>query len=266
MCGHVKYVLNSFILSAQLYIDTSVNKYQIHTPTSNVMDSIHSLCFSFIFKEREGEKSLAPPPLHSRDPITTSLPCSHSSGDFSEQYGSGVFLAQTYWAYGVTLTTEWHLHASRGEFATEQVCKEIICTTASLNQKVRGVSILDLNVCGKLTSKQIAHIVSKVDNPGVCHQCHAWNKCRVLCSHHRLLHAGDQDTWLGVKLGFYCCRRPEQVSLDPLCVQAGFFPSLPALSCKQPKRDVLLRSRHCYHLGAAPKHSTIWNHHLACKG
>ncbi|PKU44908.1 hypothetical protein llap_4777 [Limosa lapponica baueri] len=32
----------------------------------------------------------APPPLRSHDPVTTSLPCSHSSGDFPDQCGSGM--------------------------------------------------------------------------------------------------------------------------------------------------------------------------------
>ena len=60
----------------------------------------------------------------------------------------------------MTLATEWHLHASQGEFVTEKVCKGIICTTASLNQKVRGVNILNLNVWGNIASKERARIVS----------------------------------------------------------------------------------------------------------
>lgn len=224
MCGHVKYVLNSFILSAQLYLDTSVNKYQIHTPTSNVMDSIHFWSFSFIFKEREGEKTLLRLHCTHTIPSPRACPAPVRVGIFLSNVGLAHFLAQIYWAYRVTLVTEWHLHASRGEFATEKVCKGIICTAASLNQKRRGVNILDLNVCGNIASKQRACVASKVNYPGVCHQCHTWNKCSVLCSCHCVLHAGDQDTWLGVKLGFYCCRRPKQVAFDPLCVQAGFSP------------------------------------------
>lgn len=78
-------------------------------------------------------------------------------------------------------------------------------------------------MCGNIGSKQRARIMSKIDNQGVCHQCHTWNRCSVLCSHH-VLHAGDQDMWLGVKPGFYCRRRAEQVALDPLCVQVVFSP------------------------------------------
>lgn len=107
---------------------------------------------------------------------------------------------------------------------TEEARKGIISTNTPLNQEVRGVNILDLNVCGNMASKQRACTVSKVDNLGVYHYCHTWNKCSVLCSHHCVLHAGDRDTWLGVKPGFYCCRRPEQVALEPHCVQVGFSP------------------------------------------
>lgn len=50
---------------------------------------------------------------------------------------------------------------------TEETCKGIISTNAPLNQKVRGVNILDLDMCGNMASKQRACTVSKVDNPGV---------------------------------------------------------------------------------------------------
>lgn len=169
-------------------------------------------------------KSPVPPPLRSCNPITTSPPCSHLSGDFPDSVVPAWFLAQIYWAYWVTLVTKWHSHDSWGEFATEKVCKGIICPTASLNQKVRGVNISDLNVCSNIASKQRTRRVSKVGNSRVRHQCHTQNKCSVLCSCHHILHTEDQHTWLGVNPSFYCCRRPVPVAWDPLCLQAVFCP------------------------------------------
>lgn len=58
MRAHVKYVLNSYILAAQLCIDSSRNKHQLHTPTGNVMDSIHFWHFSSVFRVREEIKIL----------------------------------------------------------------------------------------------------------------------------------------------------------------------------------------------------------------
>lgn len=153
------------------------------------MDSILFWCFSFISKEREGEKkTTVPPPLCSHNPITTSLPCSNSSGDFPEQCGAGMF-------FSTDLPSDLSERvASRLQGVSSQLGR-FPRETASLNWKIRGVGILELNMCGNI--------------------------------------AGDWESWLGIKAGFCCLlRRPEQVALDPLC-PGWFSPSLPALSCSR---------------------------------
>lgn len=206
MCGLVKYVLNYFILFAQLYIDASINKYQIDTPTSNVTDSVHFWCFSVTFKEREGGKKL----FH--------LHCTDTSP--SPPVWWAMWIWHGFW-HRSTEPTEWPDWVSVCDWESLQGNCLYNCIT---KPEVRAMNILDLNVCGYVASKQRPRIVRKVNNRGVCHQCHTWNKCSVLCSYQHALHAGDQDTWLGIKLGFHCYRRPKQVALDPLCVQVGFFP------------------------------------------
>lgn len=141
--GHVKYVLNSYILAAQLCIDSSRNKHQLRTLTGSVMDSNHFWHFSSVFKEREREKkyccSLAGIFWKMLCTFGFALPLLHPPWPSPTAFEEGVLssvdlawvLAHLCWAFGVTLVTEGLSCTWKDEFATEKVCREITCPTVS---------------------------------------------------------------------------------------------------------------------------------------